>query len=283
MQSLKERGWWIMPFDNSLKNMQTPGRVHALCKLLLVDSYSPDRLLELLQPESPEKDQAKSVYKLAISGGLIEAGNDKKLQLNVPKEDVLDPKKFQQYVAHLIFQDDRYIFGRFTAWVMTRGEKVNTETKEELSDHYFNEVSSQTTSKLEFNPTNILGWSTWANYFGLGHTMNGMFVANPARRILSILENDRELEREILIPLRRFMKWLGDHCPELDGGKLNREFNHQLDNQQLSFALSLGLRTLHDLKVITLKNTRDVEDIWYLQNVPTHEIANQVTEIMVKG
>ncbi|MGF6950201.1 hypothetical protein QF028_002706 [Neobacillus sp. B4I6] len=279
-----EKGWWKMPFDNSLINMQTPGRVYALCKLLLLDSYTQDKLMELLQPESPEKTQAKSVYKLALDGGLIQLGNDKKVKLQVPEKDVIEPKRFEQYIVHLAFDDTRFIFGRFTAWVMSRGEKVLNETKEELADQFFNQVSRNYTVNREFNSTNILGWLTWANYFGLGHTMNGVFVANPSRRIQSVVENDNDLPRGEFIPFKKFMNWLAIKCPELDGGKLNQEFNNQfLSTQQLSFALSLGLRTLHDLNVITLKYTRDVEDIWYLQDISTHEIANQVTEIMVKG
>ena len=272
-----------MPFDNRLTNMQTPGRVHALCKLLLLDTYTQGKLMELMQPDSADKEQVKAVFRLARNGGLVSLDEENKVHLQVPEHDVKDHKRFERYIADLAVKNNDYIFGRFTAWVMTRGEKALNETKEELSESFFNEVSRKYVSSNEYNKDNITGWMTWANYFGLGHTMDGKFIANPARRIQSKLENDCDLPRGEFIRFQPFMKWLGEKCPELDGGKLNREFNDQSSHQQLSFALSLALRTLHDLNIITLKNTRDIEDIWYLHEVPTHEIPHQVTEIMVKG
>ncbi|WP_129727937.1 hypothetical protein [Ectobacillus funiculus] len=271
-----------MPFDNSLKNIQTPGRVHALCKLLLLESYSQEKLMELLQPDS-DKTQAKDVFKLARNGGLVSLDENKKVHLQVPKSEVLDSKRFAHYVAGLAFENKDFIFGRFSAWVMTRGEKVLTETRDELAERFFNEVSRKYTSSQEFNSTNIIGWMTWANYFGMGHTLNSKFVVNPANRIRNELEFDQELPRGEFIRVQEFMDWIVKRCPELDGGTVNLEFNDQFSNQQLSFAFSLALRTLHDLQIIILQNTRDVKNIWYLHEVQTHEIPNQVTDIMVKG
>jgi hypothetical protein len=272
-----------MPFDNSLKNMQTPGRVHALCKLLLINDYSMEKLLELLQPESTEQEQSRAVLKLATNGGLVVIGEDKKVNLQVPESEVLDRERFQHYVAKLAFQNSEYIFGRFTAWVMTRGEKVIKESKDQLAERFFDEVSRHKKNSQEFNSTNILAWQSWANYFGLGHTMTGVFIPNPSTRIKTVLKYDDKLPKGKFIPFQTFMKWLADNCPELDGGKLNLQFNDQFTNQRISFALSLALRTLHDLGIITLKHTRDVEDIWFLHEVSTHEIPDQVTDILVKG
>lgn len=265
-----------------MKNMQTPGRVQALCKFLLLGSYPIETVKEFVQPNSPDKNQAHEVINLAKNGGLIKV--DKNVaSLNVPEEDVTDNKRFEHYLTRKAFHNTDFIFGRFSAWILSRSEKAMNESKDELAERFFNEVTKKYQEMNEFNKDNITAWVTWANYFGLGHTMDAKFVANPARRIQRMIENDKEIERNEFIPFRKFMKWLGENCPELDGGKLNLEFNDQFTSQQLSYALSLGLRTLHDLKVITLKNTRDVEDTWYLQDVPLHEIPNQVTEIMVKG
>ncbi|MEH7254444.1 hypothetical protein V7111_20235 [Neobacillus niacini] len=272
-----------MPFDNRMKNMQTPGRVHALCKFLLLGSYPVETVKEFIQPNSADKIQANEVINLAKNGGLIELDKQNIAHLNVPEEIVRDHQRFEHYLAVKAFPITDFIFGRFSAWVMSRSEKVMIETREELAERFFNEVTKKYQATNEFNKDNIIAWMTWANFFGLGHTMDTKFVANPSRRIQRLLEIDRELQRNEFISFKKFMKWLGENCPELDGGKLNLEFNEQFASQQLSFALSLGLRTLHDLKFITLKNTRDVEDIWYLQDIPMHEIPNQVTEIMVKG
>lgn len=265
-----------------MTNMQTPGRLQALCKLLLLGTYSTEKVRELLQPNSSDKIQANEVLRMAKNGGLIQEDN-KMLKLNVPEQDVRDNHRFVAYLAKNIFNNKDFIFGRFSAWVMTRSEKVMNETREELSERFFNEVTRKTRSTNEFNKENITAWMTWANYFGLGHTMDGKFIANPSKRIQRVLENDQDLPKGEYIPFRQFMKWLGDNCPELDGGKLNIEYNEQITSQHLSFALSLGIRTLHDLGVVNMKVTRDVEDIWYLQEVPAHDIPNQVTDIMVKG
>ncbi|MGD6893736.1 hypothetical protein [Bacillus infantis] len=271
-----------MPFDNNLKNMQVPGRVHALCKLLLLENYTYDRLMELLQPVS-ETGQAHSVYKLALNGGLIKVDDKKSIHLQVPEADVKDSKKFAYYLAKHAFSNTEFIFGKFSAWIMTRGEKVITETKDELAERFYIEVSKKYMSTQEYNSTNITGWVTWANYFGLGHNFNNKFVVNPSNRIRREIEYDQELPRGEFIRFKEFMKWLAKRCPELDGGEVNLQLNDQFNQQNLSFALSLALRTLHDLNIISLKNTRDVEDIWYLHEVQTHEIPDQVTDIMVKG
>ncbi|MEH7238853.1 hypothetical protein [Bacillus sp. JJ1562] len=237
----------------------------------------------MLQPDS-DKLQAKDVFKLARYGGLVHIGNDDQVHLQVPESEVTDNKRFEHYIAKLAFEKEEFIFGRFTAWVMTRAEKVMNETNKDLAERFFNEVSRKYTNTQEYNATNITGWFTWANYFGLGHSFNSKFVVNPANRIRREIEFDEELPRGEFIRFKEFMKWLAKACPELDGGKLNLEFNDQFQSsQQLSFALSLALRTLHDLGIITLKHTRDVEDIWYLYEVHTHVIPNQVTDIMVKG
>jgi hypothetical protein len=272
-----------MPFDNRMTNMQTPGRLQALCKLLLLGTYSIERIRELLQPNSLDKIQANEVIRMARNGGLIQENKDKLFQLNIPEQEVRDNSRFEAYLAKNVFYNKDFIFGRFSAWVMTRSEKVMNETREELSERFFNEVTRKTRSTNEFNKENITAWMTWANYFGLGHTMDSKFVGNPSKRIQRVLANDQELPKGEYVPFRQFMRWLGDNCPELDGGKLNHEFNELFSSQQLSFALSLGLRTLHDLGVVNMKVTRDVEDIWYLQEVPAHDIRNQVTDIMVKG
>lgn len=266
-----------------MTNMQTPGRLQALCKVLLLGPYSSDRVKELLQPNSTDKIQANEVMRLARNGGLITVDADNVVHLNVPEQDVSDSKRFEQYLAENSFQNKDFIFARFTAWVMSKSEIVMNMTKEEMSERFFNEATRKTRATNEFNKDNITAWMTWANYFGLGHTMNGKFVGNPSKRIQRVLENPKGLKKGDYMPFREFMKWLGETFPELDGGQWNTEFNEQIANQQLSFSLSLGLRTLHDLGVINLKITRDVEDIWYLYDVPAHEIQNQVTDIMVKG
>lgn len=272
-----------MPFDNRLKNMQTPGRVQALCKLLLLDSYSTERVKELLQPNSSDKGQAIEVISLAKKGDLISVDEKDRVHLNIPKNVVTDHQRFQHYLARRVFSNPDFIFGRFTAWVMASSEKVMNETREELSDRFFNEITRKYRATNEYNKDNVIAWMTWANYFGLGHTMDGKFISNPFRRIQTEIDGDQNLPRNKSIPFKQFIKWLGEHCPELDGGPLNLEFNGQFEHQQLSFALSLGLRTLHDLNIIKLETTADAEDIWYLQNAPSHEIPHQVTEIMVKG
>lgn len=74
-----------MPFDNNIKNMQTPERVRALCQLVEYSSYTKSELLKLLQPPAMNKndDIATECYSFASKGNLIVENTERKVISNM--------------------------------------------------------------------------------------------------------------------------------------------------------------------------------------------------------
>lgn len=273
-----------MPFDDRLKNSQTPHRVYALCRLVQYKSLTKEGLRQYLLPPALNKseDVFKDVYDMAEKGGLIIKDSDGTIRLNLAGQEVESVKSFRRAIAKRAFSNYQLTFSRFTAWYLMRGPKVYSDKKEELLSNFDSEININKNINM-YNDTNFNGWRTWVCFLGLGFTHSGTVVPNACLRLQDMLEQEWQPGHEKPVPFREFMDWLGRHCPELDGGELSHSNRGQAQGseQHLSLALSAGLRALHDSGKIKLKNVRDARDIWYLSEVAAHEITDAVTEITV--
>jgi hypothetical protein len=272
-----------MPFDNSLKAMQTPERLYALCRLVHQMPLSQNELKEMVQPSTlnQKQDQFTEVLKLAKRGDLIELDpqtNQYRSKLQDEQLDYLET--FKAEIAKRVFSSTNYIFTQFTCWFLNRGEEVLTMKNGDLARQFFQEVTLD--GNIEYNTTNITAWKQWAVFLGLGYQYSGVFVPNAANRIQILLKNQTMFPLRQPIPFRQFINWLANEAPELDGGKVNMEFNRYFQEQQLSYALSSGLRTLHSLGMIYLNYIADATDVWHLTLNQMHEIPNQVSQIELR-
>ncbi|UWE03392.1 hypothetical protein [Laceyella sacchari] len=272
-----------MPFDNSLKAMQTPERLYALCRLVHQMPLSHNELKEMVQPSTlnQKQDQFTEVLKLAKRGDLIELDpQTNQYRSKLQDEQLGDLEAFKTEIAKRVFSSTNYIFTQFTCWFLNRGEEVLTMKNGDLARQFFHEVTLD--GNLEYNTTNITAWKQWAVFLGLGYQYGGVFVPNAANRILTLLKNQTILPLHQPIPFRQFINWLANEAPELDGGNVNIEFNRRFQEQQLSYALSSGLRTLHSLGRIYLHYIADATDVWHLTLNQMHEIPNQVSQIELR-
>lgn len=275
-----------MPFDDRLKNTQTPHRVYALCKLVQYKSLTKEGLRQYLQPPALNNSDEvfKNVYDLAEKGKLIAKEPDGNIKLNLTDQEVASVKSFRRAIAKRAFSNPQLTFSRFTAWYLMRGPNVYSEKAKDLVVHFDREINVNKDINI-YNETNITGWRTWVCFLGLGFSHNSIVVPNACLRLQDILEEDRRLQRDKPIPLKDFMAWLSQQCPELDYGELSRSSRGQAEirEQHLSLALSAGLRALHDSGKIKLRYIRDARDIWYLSAAAAHEITGAVSEIIVGG
>ncbi|MBQ4899858.1 hypothetical protein KB559_13490 [Paenibacillus sp. Marseille-P2973] len=272
-----------MPFIDKIVNIQTPGRLYALCKLVQYKKYSRDELENLLQPRAlnNNSNQFKEVFALATRGQLIKETEDKTLMLTMEVQDIHDPTQFRHALIQKIYSNPDLIFNKFTAWYMSRGEHSMGDKK--LAGLFFTEVSKATTQNTEYNDTNIVAWRTWAQYLGLGYNHNGSFLPNPAMRIKEeILIKPPEFMGE-RVSASQFFQWIAKTFPELDGGIYNQSFQKSYSAQRLSFALSMGLRTLHDLGIIELQFIPDSKDVWYLHKNDLHVIQDKISNVVIRG
>ncbi|GBF31837.1 hypothetical protein DCCM_0021 [Desulfocucumis palustris] len=274
-----------MPFDDRLKNTQTPHRVYALCKLIQYNqSLTKEELCQYLQPSSLNKndDVFKNVYDLADKGELIARGSDGNVILNLTDHEMASIDSFRRAIANRAFDNPQLTFCRFTAWYLMRGPEVYSEKSKDLVVHFDREININKDINM-YNETNVIGWRTWVCFLGLGFIHNGIVVPNAARRLQDVLGEDRQMERDRPIAFKDFIVWLNQHCPELDYGELSHNNRGQavVREQNLSLALSAGLRALHDSGKIKLGYVRDARDVWYLESAATHEITGAVSEIVI--
>lgn len=273
-----------MPFDDSLKNIQTPGRLYALCKLVSYKPYTKQELSKLLQPVAlNNKDvQFKEVFSLANRGQIIKENTDHKYVLNLDIQDIEDALTFRRALIKKVHNDPDLQFNKFTAWYMSRDEYIAGEKR--LAERYFSEVSLiKTKDRVEYNDTNIKAWSTWAQYFGLGYNHAGVFIPNPAVRVLEEMKMNSPGNPGDRLSAPKFFRWVAQSFPELDGGRFNLAYQSRYNEQRISFALSMALRTLHDQSIIELKFVPDSTDVWYLHTNSFHPIRERVSEVVIKG
>lgn len=275
-----------MPFDNSLKNLQTPERVRALCQLVEYAPYTREEVVQMLQPTSLNKSQdtSKQILTLALKGELVKEREDHRLISGMPPGAAKDPEQFRRAVIQHARQQPDLVFHRFTAWALGKGREMMVNKVDQLEILFFHEVSSKSTINREYNDTNIRGWMTWSAYLGYGFEHNGYFLVNPALRIEEELRFGESLVKGKPMFFRSFMQWLSLSIPELDGGVYHEQvFPGQKGKQQLSYALSAGLRTLHTQGIIKLRGVKDASDVWFLTPSKLHEISSAVTEITIVG
>lgn len=272
-----------MPFDNSLKSMQNPQRLYSLCKIVHTTSLSEQELKEMFQPASINDSDSifKEVVGLAEKGKLIGLEDKNRKYVSKLKDDQInDQETFKIEIARRVFSSFNYVFTKFTCWFINRGETVLKEKRKDLLESFFNEVTRE--GNREFNDTNITAWRVWASFLGLGYQHKDILVPNATNRIRSLLRWQQDLPMDKQIPFKEFMNWLASQAPELDGGKANMQFNEMFSKNYLSYALSSGLRTLHDLGEIRLYYVADALDVWHLSLNLAHEIPDQVSHIEIK-
>ncbi|WP_149847125.1 hypothetical protein [Paenibacillus sp. 37] len=283
-----------MPFDNSIKNLQTPERVRALCQLVEYAPYTKNELLKLLQPPAVNSNEsvAADCYSFTLKGKLIVENDDRKLVSNMAPNAAQDPVNFRREIIRNAHQQPDLVFHRFTAWALGKGQEVMTFKSEKLVSNFFSDVTSKTKGiglnnedkNREYNTTNVKGWMNWASYLGYGFEHKGSFLVNPALRMKEELMFDTSLDKGKWIPIREFMSWLALSVPELDGGIYNEQvYLERNGSQHLSYALSTGLRSLHSQGVVQLIQTKDAGDVWHLTPSKLHEVSSAVTAIKIVG
>lgn len=275
-----------MPFDERLKNTQTPSRVYALCRLVGYKTLTKEQLrLYLFPPKlnNNKDDVFNNVYDFAKAGELIDDA-DEKVRLKLSDKDIETPTGFRKAIANRTFSNPQRNFCRFTAWYIMRGSKVYTENTKDWMGEFDREINVDKSLNI-YNDTNLNGWRTWAAFLGFGFIHRGVLIPNVAIRLQDLIEEDKTFSKGGTLLFADFIEWLNKMGPELDYGPMciaNRGAAN-IESQHLSLGLSAGLRSLHDRGLVKLEYTRDAADVWYLTESPHHAIPNQISEITIGG
>lgn len=257
-----------MIFGERLRPETSPHRVYALCKLVNHKKLTKDEIRDLLQPKAINNRQndVNRVYNFALNGNLIKEDSNGFVYTSLSEKDLESHDKFRKKMAKIILSDSESMFFKFNSWFLDQGENMF---------QYTSSKDMQRDLRGEFikiKEEDLLGWRFWTTYLGLGFLHGPVVIPNAFIRIKDSIEDDLDIEREKSISFGKFMDWLMGKCPELKQG---------IKGNDLSLGVSLGLRTLHDQGYITLGYTRDAGDIWHLVRIDTHDIPEDVTEIVI--
>ncbi|HZK54245.1 MAG TPA: hypothetical protein VFC84_08645 [Desulfosporosinus sp.] len=270
-----------MPFDDNLYGTRTPHRLLALLKLVARGRMTSDLLKHYLQPTqlNPSQTGFEQVFSLARKGDLIKEDAEEIVHLQFDPLDLEDERRVRFVINQKIMAQPERVFVRFSTWYLMQGRAVYRLGDDELVASFIHDLGAT------FNKTKLNAWKRWFIYFGYGFLHNGDIIPNVAGRLRDVLAFDHELPRQKAILLSDFMTWLNRTCPELDFGEYANNFRGSavLEPKKLFVGLSSGLRALHDQGLVTLIYTPDATNIWQLHRVSTHEIAAQVSSILIGG
>lgn len=256
-------------------------------------------MIDLLQPSLLVSDQsaAKNIYIAAVNCNIINELPDKTLVLNGETAQLESMQGFQLYMQERVLGMvepylPNYLFNLYSAWYIAQNERVFQFVEKDYETR-FNEELFQDAESRTFNMTKFNGWRTWAAFLGLGWRIKPGFggrseilvpcASNRLRGVLAqLLTKDEQV-----IKFGLFAERMSELCPELDGGSLfaycwEANCGSERRGNNLSLALSTGLRQLQDSGEIELIRQADASDIWQLYPAEG-QVLKQVTHIRLRG
>lgn len=278
----------------------TPPRLHAMVRLLLrLQSPTRQDVIDLLQPSALVSDQsaAKNIYIAAVNCNIIYEAPDKRLIVNGEAAQLESVQDFQLYMQKHVLgvvepYQPNYLFNLYSAWYTAQNERVFHFVDKDFETR-FNEELFQDAESRTFNMTKFNGWRTWAAFLGLGWPIkpglsgrSEILVPCASNRLKGVLAQLLTQDEQV-IKFSLFVERMTELCPELDGGSLftycwEASRGSERRGNNLSLALSTGLRQLHDSSEIELIRQADATDIWQLYPAEGQQIK-QVTHIRLRG
>ncbi len=266
----------------------TPPRLHAMVKLVSrLQSPTRQDVIDLLQPSVLVSDQsaAKNIYIAAVNCNIINEAPDKTLVLNGEAAQLESMQGFHLYMQKRVLgvlepYQPNYLFNLYSAWYIVQNERVFQFVDKDYETR-FNEELFQDAESRTFNMTKFNGWRK-PRLSGRSEIL----VPCASLRLKGILTQLLSKDEQV-IKFSLFAQHLAELCPELDGGSLftycwEASRSSELRGNNLSLALSTGLRQLHDSGEIELIRQADATDIWQLYPAEG-QLIKQVTHIRLRG
>lgn len=247
----------------------TPARLRAFLKLVSRDHYTEKQLESLLQPTDLNKgdnSEFNLVYRFAMNNGLIFMEENKYIGLNMDTEKIFDDYKFKRKMAEILLGDPGNQFYQITSWILKQDRNILS------SDRIEDLINNMAKVDIRATDEDLLGWRFWFKYLGYGYNLQEEYIiANPFNRLGDLVEEELEFN-DNRISIREFADELISKAPE---------FKDSIEGNNLSYPLSVALRTLANMEKIELIYARDTSDIWHLYNME-HQVLNNISHIRVR-
>ncbi len=259
----------------------TPQRLHTLLRLVdRRNKSSREDLLRLLQPSelSTNTSAAAAVFVAAVNTGLIVNDTSEgvvTLASGIKRSQLESTDAFRSFMQERLCgisdpDDDNYLLNQVVAWYAVQTPDVYRLKKRDLAAKFNAELYSSgpyadAETGRAINDTKLNAWTTWVTFLGWGISAAGVLWPIAHGRLLPKLASLRGRT----LPMGDFMTWLGETCPEMDGGTLFEQCwqvsrPSQSRGQQLSLMLSTALGTLHALKKVRLEYSADAQSRWQI-------------------
>lgn len=260
-----------MKISDNLRQEDEPNIVYAICKLVGRNEFTKSEIFDLMTDKKDNQGIFVHNFRFAEDCGFIKVDNEK-VECLIPQSELSSCEKFVTYIWNKVFKVENN-FTKITRWFLNSNIDISKVAAEQLASKCY-EVAV-------VDQNFIRGWHWWIQAFGLG-TISSYLTKGGSRYIM--YDCSIALERFIksnykkndVVKAKQFFKDLCSKHAEFQG---LIDFNAK-DNK-ICDSLSLGLRLLHNTKLIELIYTPDSADIWHLVESFSHKIKFDITEIKI--
>lgn len=259
-------------FDEHMKTPAIPERIFALCKLLKTKDYNNAELRELLEPShvGGTTGYYGMVRTAAEQLGLISI-KENTVSLVVEHQDIGSMVNLRKYIIKNISNLKGGLFYEVTKeYLQLDAEVLHFKS---LTDKKIIDYMCRKTGKKVIED-DMRAWRFWGSFLGFGYLHEMLLLPNMYQYLMDVFELSN-MEKNVEYSFDEFISMVYPYCESALGAGL--------EDHRLNFAISNGLRALHDNNIIELQHKLDGGISWFLYKSEIHSIKSTVTHITIRG
>lgn len=258
-------------FKDKMKTTPIPERVYSLVCALIKRPLSKDELREALEPKVCQTGNTKyfaDVYEAALELELI-SEKENEVSLRIEKKHLANLQTFRKYVMPIIFNMKSSMFYKVTKAYVNANEKVFEFNMISAMGSFIQERLDEPMNILK---EHMLGWRFWVSFLGVGILHNdNMLIPTMYKQLVDVLDLvDYQPNKEYTA--NEFLALIEPYC--------HFAFDLNSSNKELSLALSNGIRMLHDMGYIEIKDELDATGVWHFYKVDG--LQNKFSHIKIR-
>lgn len=196
--------------------------------------------------------------------------SDNMISLAVDPSVIESRQTMRKYVNGVLrkFSDGQF-YQVTHAYYMLGADALKTEKNLSNLGPVMSELTGQKVDAMAMR-----AWRFWVSYLGLGYLQEMFMIPNADVFLQDVIEL-AGLEKGKKYSFGEFINLISPYCGII--------MDETLKNHQLSYGMSNGLRTLHDMGILKMEHFLDQKDIWTLYPLKAHPIRDTVTNITIGG
>ena len=260
-------------FREKMVTPAIPERVYVLCKIAEKGPISGSELKEKMEPAELTADTSTAYFPdfrtTAEELGLI-ITSDNMVSLAVDPNVIESRQTMRKYINGVLrkFSDGQF-YQVTHAYYMLGADALKTEKNLSNLGPVMSELTGQKVDAMAMR-----AWRFWVSYLGLGYLQEMFMIPNADVFLQDVIEL-AGLEKGKKYSFGEFINLISPYCGII--------LDETLKNHQLSYGMSNGLRTLHDMGILKMEHFLDQKDIWTLYPLKAHPIRDTVTNITIGG